>query len=84
MRSPAWPHGNPLLVCPHCAGVIRVDAWLAHGALRETAADGVEIRLIRGAPEWAAIYAVQGFERVTRYLCTACDSVVAALAHDED
>jgi hypothetical protein len=50
--------------------------------VREVADGGVTMRLVTGTPPWAAEYALEGVEIVTRYTCSQCGELIAVLARD--
>ncbi len=72
-----------LLRCRHCGGLSRADRWRGEGGpLRGTTEAGVTVRTVSGTPDWAAPYALQGMDTVTRYSCVQCNFEIAVLARD--
>ena len=69
--------------CTVCGARPVEEVWLREGdAPRETVEKGIAVRSVRGVPEWAAGFAIQGVDRVARYACPRCGHVAAILARD--
>ena len=88
MTANLWKRGNPLLVCPHCGGAVASEQWRAadqpRRAIEQHRGQTREVRMVSNTPEWAALYAVQGHGRVTRYTCGGdCKAIIATLANDD-
>lgn len=66
------------LTCGDCGWVAVGERWSLAGA-ESPEEPGISIVAAPGAPSWAAEYAVQGMERVTRYACPECGKVVALI-----
>jgi hypothetical protein len=60
----------PLVTCPNCGDAPRSTTWSQAGADAETDAS---------VPDWAARWARQGVDSVTRYHCDRCDFEIAML-----
>ncbi len=79
---------NPdTLVCRRCGGASRADRWrstddVPRESRFESDGDAVTLRTVQGTPEWAAPYALQGTDTVTRYSCAQCNFEIAVLARD--
>ncbi len=83
-QAEALSVGSSALHCRRCGGPSRAERWKARAAVREERQpEEVTFRRVEGVPEWAAEYALQGCDVVTRYTCVACGEVVAILARDE-
>lgn len=73
-----------LQICRKCGGTVEAASWRPEpGQLRASARDGAALRLATQVPRWAVEYALQGFNRVTKYACGECGETAAVLAADE-
>ena len=64
-----------------CGEQLAVEKWFSSGELRVEQRETLSVRSIK-CPAWAARYALQGVDAVSRYFCRACGKDRAILAWD--
>ena len=71
--------------CAECGGEIATERWETSAVpYRDVPIYDHQARILEGVPLWAAVYALEGMQCVTRYACRDCGETAAVLAKDLD